>query len=115
MLNIKFTPETLIMLPIAFFLDLCGLAIVVFGLDDLGLLDIIGIFIFFPWLLIRGERLPSLAGSRSGARIKKEFLRKLFKNKHLKFLTPLIGEITPWVGGLGFFWTLSVLFNLEEE
>jgi len=103
------------MLPIAFFLDLCGLAIVVFGLDDLGLLDIIGIFIFFPWLLIRGERLPSLAGSRSGARIKKEFLRKLFKNKHLKFLTPLIGEITPWVGGLGFFWTLSVLFNLEEE
>ncbi|HPL72821.1 MAG TPA: hypothetical protein PLI02_02170 [Candidatus Pacearchaeota archaeon] len=114
MLNIKFTPETLIMLPIAFFLDLCGLAIVVFGLDDLGLLDIIGIFIFFPWLLIRGERLPSLAGTKSGARIK-EFLTKLFKNKHLKFLTPLIGEITPWVGGLGFFWTLSVLFNLEEE
>ena len=56
MFNIKLTPETLIMLPIAFFLDLCGLGLVVFGLDDLGLLDIIGIFIFFPWLLIRGER-----------------------------------------------------------
>jgi len=114
MFNIKLTPETIIMLPIAFFLDLCGLAVVVFGLDDLGLLDIIGMFTFFPWLLIRGERLPSLAESRSGARIK-EFLTKLFKNKHLKFLTPLIGEVTPWVGGLGFFWTLSVLFNLEEQ
>ena len=47
MLNIKFTPETLIMLPIAFFLDLCGLALVIFALDDLGLTDLIGIFIFF--------------------------------------------------------------------
>ena len=114
MFNIKLTPETIIMLPIAFFLDLCGLAVVVFGLDDLGLLDIIGMFTFFPWLLIRGERLPSLAGTKSGAKIK-ESLTKLFKNKHLKFLTPLIGEVTPWVGGLGFFWTLSVLFNLEEQ
>lgn len=114
MFNIKLTPETLIMLPMAFFLDLCGLGIVIFGLDDLGLIDLAGIFIFFPWLLIRGERLPSLAGTKSGARIK-EFLTKLFKNKHLKFLTPLIGEVTPWVGGLGFFWTLSVLFNLEEQ
>ena len=97
MFNIKLTPETLIMLPIAFFLDLCGVGLVVFGLDDLGLLGIIGIFIFFPWLLIRGERLPSLAGTKSGARIK-NFSTKLFKHKYLKFLPPLIGEATPWVG-----------------
>jgi len=73
MFNIKPTPETLIMLPTAFFLDLCGLGIVVFGLDDLGLIDLAGIFIFFPWLLIRGERLPSLAETKSGARIKNFF------------------------------------------
>ncbi len=114
MFNIKLTPETVIMLPVAFFLDLCGLGLVIFALDDLGLIDIIGIFIFFPWLLIKGEKLPSLAETKGGARIKGS-LAKLFKNKHLKFLTPLIGEVTPWVGGLGFFWTLSVLFNLEEQ
>jgi hypothetical protein len=114
MFNIKLTPETLIMLPAAFFLDLCGLGLVIFALDDLGILDLIGIFIFFPWFFIRGERLPSLTETKSGARIK-NFLAKLFKNKYLKFLTPLIGEVTPWVGGLGFFWTLSVLFNLEEQ
>ncbi|MDK2949260.1 MAG: hypothetical protein PWQ56_425 [Patescibacteria group bacterium] len=102
------------MLPAALFLDFCGLGLVLFGLDDLGVLDLTGIFIFFPWLLIRGKRLPSLAGRKSGGKIKK-FFAKLFKNKYLRFLTPLIGETTPWIGGVGFFWTASVLFNLEEE
>ncbi len=97
------------MLPIALFLDLCGLALVLFALDDMGILDLIGVCIIFPWLLIRGQRPPSLQGRKSFEKIK-----KLFKNKYLKFLTPLVGEVTPWVGGIGFFWTMTVLFNLEE-
>jgi len=97
------------MLPTALFLDLCGLGLVIFGLDDLGILDITGMFVFFPWLLIRGHRPPSLSGRKSFGKIK-----KLFKNKYLRFLTPLIGETTPWLGGIGFFWTMTVLFNLEE-
>jgi len=109
MFNIKFTPETFFMLPTALFLDLCGLGLVIFGLDDLGILDITGMFVFFPWLLIRGHRPPSLSGRKSFGKIK-----KLFKNKYLRFLTPLIGETTPWLGGIGFFWTMTVLFNLEE-
>ena len=109
MFNIRFTPEAFFMLPTALFLDLCGLGLVIFGLDDLGILDITGMFIFFPWLLIRGHKPPSLRGRKSFGKIK-----KLFKNKYLKFLTPLIGETTPWLGGLGFFWTMSVLCNLEE-
>ncbi len=109
MFNIKFTPEAFFMLPTALFLDLCGLGLVIFGLDDLGILDITGMFVFFPWLLIRGHRPPSLSGRKSFGKIK-----KLFKNKYLRFLTPLIGETTPWLGGIGFFWTMTVLFNLEE-
>lgn len=109
MFNIKFTPEAFFMIPTALFLDFCGLGLVIFGLDDLGILDITGMFVFFPWLLIRGHKPPSLSGRKSFGKIK-----KLFKNKYLRFLTPLIGETTPWIGGIGFFWTMTVFCNLEE-
>lgn len=109
MFDFKFTPEAFFMLPVALFLDLCGLIIVIFALDDLGLLDVAGIVIFFPWLILRGERPPSLSGRKSFGKIK-----KLFKGKYLKFLIPFIGEVTPWLGGIGFFWTFTVLANLEE-
>ncbi|MFA5228337.1 MAG: hypothetical protein WC446_01075 [Candidatus Paceibacterota bacterium] len=107
--NLKLTPEAFVMIPIALILDLAGLAIVIFLLDDLGIIDLIGVCIFFPWLIIRGHRPPSLSGRKSFAKIK-----KLFKGKYLKFLLPLFGEVTPWLGGLGFFWTMTVFCNLEE-
>lgn len=110
MFNLKFTPEAFFIVPPALLLDLCGLGLVIFGLDDLGILDITGVIIFFPWLLIRGKKLPSLSGSKNSKKIK-----KFFTNKNVRFLTPLIGEVTPWLGGIGFFWTMTVLSNLEEE
>ena len=110
MFNLRFTPEMFFMLPVALFIDFCGLGLVVFGLDDLGLLDIAGVLIFFPWLILKGKSTPSLSGRKSGENIK-----KLFKGKSTKLVTPLVGEISPWIGGLGFFWTLSVLCNLGDQ
>lgn len=109
MFNIRLTPEAFVMIPIALILDFCGLGLVLFGLDDLGLLDVVGMAIIFPWLMIRGHRPPSLAGRKNFDKIK-----KLFKGKHLRFIVPLLGETAPWLGGLGFFWTMTVFCNLEE-
>lgn len=107
-LNIKFTPETVIMLPFAFICDVVGLVILLCGLDDFGLADVVPMFIIFSWLIIRGKQIPSRNGGIS------DKIKNLFTNKYLKFLTPLLGELTPYLGGLGFFWTLTVLYNTIE-
>ncbi|MDD3386805.1 MAG: hypothetical protein PHX92_02685 [Candidatus Pacebacteria bacterium] len=114
----RFTPELMFMLPSAIFIDLCGLVLVIFGIDDFGIIDIIGILIFFPWLLLRGDSSPSIIDVREHMNAKKGMagkIKTLFKDKKTKFLTPLLGELAPWIGGLGFFWTMSVIFNLEDK
>lgn len=114
MFNLKFSPELIFMLPFALFLDFMGLLILCFGFDDFGLLDIIGVIFIDSWLIIRsklkGKSTPSLSGKKGplGA------IRKLFTGKWSRFITPAIGEITPVVGSIGFFWTALVFFTLTE-
>lgn len=110
MFNLKFTPELIFMLPLALFLDILGLLFTCCGLDDLGIVDITGMMFIFTWLIIRGHRPPSLNNKKGVTGI----FRKIFTNKYLKFITPAVGEIMPIVGGIGFFWTMSVLFTLTE-
>jgi len=99
------------MLPLALFLDVLGLIIACGIGDDYGLVDITGMIFIFTWLYIRGTKVTSMRNKKGimGG------IRKLFTGKWSKFLTPAIGELTPVVGSIGFFWTISVLFTLTEE
>lgn len=106
--NIKISPEVVIMLPFGIMCDVIGLIILCCGLDDFGLIDIVPMMIIFSWLIIRGKELPNLQGGL------KNKIRNLFTDKRFRFLTPLLGELTPYLGGIGFFWTLTVLLNVME-
>jgi hypothetical protein len=108
-MNIKLSPEVVIMLPFGIMCDIIGLIFLLFGLDDCGLADIVPIMIIFPWLLLRGKPLPNLEGGAE------QRMMNLFTDKRFRFLTPLIGELTPYLGGIGFFWTLTVLLNVVER
>ena len=110
MFNLKFSPELIFMFPLALILDVAGLLIACGAGDDYGVIDVIGIMFIFTWLLIRGKKRPSLQ-SRRGIM---GTARKIFTGKWSRFITPAIGELTPVLGSVGFFWTMSVLFTLTE-
>lgn len=113
------SPEALIMLPLAALLDLVGIILLCFALDDFFITDIIGWLTIGVWSYfrsqIKGE--PSVTEMpRLGE--KKEITKKMTQNKkagktakwgkRLKFL-----EFIPYVGALPF-WTVSVYFELKD-
>ena len=110
MFNIKLTPETITILPLAIGLDLVGIILICFGLDDFGTTDIIGIVFINSWLLFRGSRGVDVE-KRNGTKGK---IKKVFKGKTSKFVVPSFLELIPYIGALPC-WTLSVLFNLSDE
>lgn len=109
MFNIKFSPETFFMLPFALMLDLIGIILIFFGLDDFGITDVIGIAFINTWLLLRGKQVSPRQGGGTMDKIK-----NIFTGKTSKFFSGSILELIPYVGALPF-WTLLVLANLEEE
>ncbi|MFA5071822.1 MAG: hypothetical protein WC511_05690 [Candidatus Pacearchaeota archaeon] len=110
MFNIKFTPETFFMLPFALGLDLIGIILVCFGLDDFGMTDMIGIGFINMWLILRGRQVLHKQG-RKGAI---SSIKNLFTGKTSKFFAAPFLELIPYLGCLPF-WTISVLLNLNEE
>ncbi|MDD5098395.1 MAG: hypothetical protein PHD31_01600 [Candidatus Pacebacteria bacterium] len=109
MLHIKFSPEALFMLPFAIGLDLVGIILICFGLDDFGITDILGIMFINVWLLMRGKK-PVSSQRKKGVT---NNLKKAFTHKWGKFALPTFTELIPYVGALPM-WTLSVLSNLDE-
>jgi hypothetical protein len=83
-LNLKATPEVLILLPIAIMADATGYILLIFGLDDFGVRDLICDPIFTLWIMVR-KKDPTV--------FKKIFFR-LFGIEALE-LTPYLGEILP--------------------
>lgn len=110
MFNIKFTPETFFMLPFALGLDLIGIIIVCFGLDDFGITDVIGIGFINAWLMLRGKQVVHQQGKKGVINSAK----KLFTGRTSKFFAGPFLELIPYLGCLPF-WTISVIFNLQEE
>lgn len=107
--NIKFSPESLAMLVLAFGLDITGIVLLLCALDDFGLLDVVGIIFINSWLLMRGKKMiETRKGGITGA------LKKLFTHKWGKFALPTFTELVPYLGAFPM-WTLSVLCNLDEE
>lgn len=107
-----FSPGGAIMMFAAIFLDAAGLFILCFGLDDFVLLDIAGIILIGGWMYSRSGtmKLPERAQKKA-----RGWLKKLFRGKWKKYLTPLIGEIIPYLGGVAFCWTLAVYFELTDQ
>ncbi len=133
-----FSPAGIWMIP-AIILDLIGLILFIFAVDDGGVLDIIGIIVIGGWMLSRSgvANIPARAQRRvagwqglasaggfmhqkagvAGTQKKSQgWLRKLFrgKGKWQKYLVPFVGEITPYLGGIAFCWTLTVYYELTS-
>ncbi len=107
------SPEGFIMMGVAITLDATGLVINLCGLDDCGILDIVGIVIICGWMLFKGQGKLHVTASKGGQQQMQSFIQKLFRGKTSKFLTPIIGEIIPYVGALPC-WTLAVFFEVTE-
>lgn len=105
------TAESLIMLPLAFGLDAASWLLLALGLDDFGLLDIVGVTFIGTWLFFKKGKAPQKGGGGLGLL---EPIKKIFTGKYTKFLVPIFTEITPYLGAISPTWTLSVYFNLIE-
>lgn len=108
--DIKFNPESLCMIVLAGALDLTGVVLLLCGIDDFGMTDMIGIAYINTWLIIRGIE-PTHKQGKKG--MIKNF-KSLFTHKQMKFLLPTFTEIIPYLGALPM-WTLSVLCNLDKD
>ena len=103
------SPEGLIMLFTALFLDVIGFILVTFLLDDLGVTDIIGSLVIGGWILFRsgsfsGKSKPSGAGKTAKMAQKMKWIRPLC----------IISEWIPYVGALPS-WTILVYFELTNS
>jgi len=105
-----FSPEAVIMLPLAILLDLIGVILICFGLDDFGITDIFGILLFGSWMYFRSQTIAVPEKLKKRA---ETGLRKLFRGPWKRFLTPIIGEVIPYVGVLPM-WTLAVYYELTS-
>jgi hypothetical protein len=103
----KLTPELLMVLPLAVLLDVIGIVILLCGLDDFGLLDIVGICTIGLWSLLKLGKIPA-------SNNRKDFLRRIFTGKKSRFFTTFGGELIPYVGALPFL-TLGVYHQLMQQ
>lgn len=108
MLNLKLSPATLIMLPLAIGLDVIGIILLCFGLDDLGITDIIGIVFIDTWLYFQRRKKAKNNSGLAG------FFKNLFTGNITKYIVPTAVELTPYVGAFPT-WTFSVLINLSQD
>jgi len=116
----KFTaiisPEGVAMLSLAGILDIIGVICLIldlfFGIGEIPswISDGVGIIFIGGWMWFRSGRItvPERAKKRT-----EKYLRKIFRGKWKKFLTPVVGEVAPIVGVLPF-WTLAVYYELTS-
>ncbi|MFZ2390369.1 MAG: hypothetical protein WAW15_00935, partial [Minisyncoccales bacterium] len=94
MFNIKFTPETFFILPFALGRDLIGILLILCGLDDFGITDIIGIAFLNTWLLLRGKQVIHRQGKKGAI----SSIKNVFTEKTSKFFAAPFLELIPYVG-----------------
>jgi len=119
--------EGMIFLPIAVILDLVGIFLICFGLDDFGITDIIGIVFIGGWVLARSFFRSSGADIEAPSRIGKAAAEKRQQQKEIvqtvkktvkTSKTPIkalcfIGELIPYIGALPF-WIFLVYDELGK-
>lgn len=99
-----FSPAALMLFIIAGLLDIVGLALVCIALDDLGILDIIGLIFVGGLMYLHSGQITVTKGV-------KKLRNKLLKRVGLSFL----GEIIPYFGGFAPCWTIAVFFHLRDS
>lgn len=103
-----FGPEGVIMMTVAIALDLVGLILLIFGLDDFFITDILGIFFIGGWILFRSGTMK--VTKKAGAKMAKAAKWA----KRVRWLRPLLifAEFIPYVGALPC-WILLVYSELK--
>lgn len=110
MFGLKFTPETIILLPIALCLDVVGVLIFICGIDDFLLLDLMGMASIGSWLLLKSGDTSTI---RTGKKGWQKNITKLLTNKSSRFFITVGGELVPYLGAVPF-WTITTYFNLSK-
>lgn len=111
--------EGLTWLPMAILLDIFGIICLIlnifFGAGEIlsWISDGIGIIFINGWMLFRSGKVVETPSRTKGGLFRFDFLRKLFRGKYKRFLTPILGEVAPFVGALPF-WSLAVYFELTD-
>lgn len=110
------TRPEVIMLLIAILLDIFGIICLIldifFGVGEIPswISDGVGIVFISGWMWFRSGRVEVPERVKKGA---ERGLRKLFRGKWKKFLTPILGEVAPLVGAFPF-WSLAVYYELTS-
>ncbi|MFA5013736.1 MAG: hypothetical protein WC520_04240 [Candidatus Paceibacterota bacterium] len=99
--NLRPNPETIFIMFIAVMFDLIGYLLLFIGMDDFGLLDIVGGFIFGMWLLSRN------GGSSMLGSLKQKIWGRFFVTETIE-IVPYLGDIMPT-------WTLLVISVLNDS
>jgi hypothetical protein len=109
----KMTPERYMLFLLALLIDLSGLILLCFGLDDFGILDGIGIATVGFWMGLKSRKMTIPKTKGGGLR---GFLKNLYTGKKSKFLAVFGGEMIPWLGGILWSWVAAVYFqSISEE
>lgn len=90
-LHIKPTPEFLILLPIALILDIVGVILLCCGIDDCGILEVLGLLIFGSRLLTKRRN------------------SRMFMRAAVRFGGELLIELVPYLDAIFFGYTFLVL------
>jgi hypothetical protein len=127
--GIYLSPEAIVMFPLAILLDLIGIILVIFSLDDFFITDIIGFAFIGSWGYFRSQiREKETTIQTAPAEERRELSKKIKEvrkpqkevkvakkgakvakwGRRLKWL-----ELIPYLGWLPF-WTVSVYFELKS-
>ena len=97
-----FSPEALTMLFMAAMIDLLGFMLVMFFLDDFGILDVVGMLLIGSWMFLRfGSFKKPKKGSVVGGKIKRWMIATIVE------LIPILGSFCPT-------WTIAVYYELKN-
>ena len=102
------SPAGIIMLIVAVLIDLAGLIILCFGLDDLGILDVLGLVFIGGLMFVQSGEITSTKGTKKAL---KKAGGKVLKRVGLSFL----GELIPYFGGIAPCWILAVYFHFKNK
>ena len=125
--SVKGVLEAILVFPtmmiIALLLDIVGIILICFGLDDFGILDTLGIFIFGTWIFIRSGGQKDIRSQKpvstkeKTAAVKKQgsaLLKRLGK-VGLKAGIIAILEYIPIFGAIFFGWTVLVIIEFFSD
>lgn len=103
-----FSPAAVMLFATAILIDGAGLIVLFTGLDDLGILDIIGFVLVGGMMYVHSG---TVVGTKGAQKMVKKAGTKILKKLGLSFL----GEIIPYFGSIAPCWTLAVYFHLKGK